>query len=136
MTSAILLDTHALIWIVRGEPRFGPGTRSAIDEAWSSARVLVSAFTFWEIAMLARKRRLDLSVPTHEWRRQVLSVGLSELPVTGDIAIRAESLDGFHGDPADRIIVATAAHHDLTLITADDAVLGWPGSLARMDLRK
>jgi len=61
---------------------------------------------------------------------------LIELPVTGEIGIRAAQLEGFHGDPADRLIMATALHHGATLMTLDKKILAWQGSLKSWDVRK
>ena len=86
--------------------------------------------------MLVRKRRLAMSMPLLDWRTEVLAKGIRELPVTGEIAIKAETLADFHPDPADRLIVATAMQHGLTLITADEAILTWPGGLERQDAKR
>ena len=69
------------------------------------------------------------------WRMDLLREGLIEIPVDGDIGIRANALADFHADPADRIIVATAmgGHR---LVTADERILAWDGSLARLDARQ
>ena len=69
------------------------------------------------------------------WRREQLGQGLVEIPVDGEIGIRACGLADFHADPADRIIVATAlgGHR---LVTADERILAWGGNLDRLDARK
>ena len=68
------------------------------------------------------------------WRATLLDDGLVEIPVDGEIGIRANGLVNFHAGPADRIIVATAlgGHH---LVTADQRILEWPGNLRRLDAR-
>ena len=69
------------------------------------------------------------------WRQEQLLQGLIEIPVDGEIGIRANTLADFHADPADRIIVATALEgHEL--ITADERILDWPGQLSRLDARR
>ncbi len=84
--------------------------------------------------MLVRKRRIELTVAHAAWRRELLADGLVEIPVGGSIAVRAGLLPDLHGDPADRIIVATAlAGH--RLVTADRRILDWGGSLNRHDAR-
>jgi PIN domain nuclease of toxin-antitoxin system len=95
----------------------------------------ISAFSFWEIAMLHEKGRMTLLRDIGSWRRELLGQGLVEIPVDGDIGIRANTLSDFHADPADRIIVATAlgGHR---LVTADERILGWPGNLDRLDARQ
>jgi PIN domain nuclease of toxin-antitoxin system len=92
--------------------------------------------TFWEIALLTGKRRVAMELPLQHWRRDFLEQGLLEVPVTGAIGIAAAQLDGFHADPADRIIVATAWELDATLLTADRRILGWPNDLRRQDARR
>jgi PIN domain nuclease of toxin-antitoxin system len=64
-----------------------------------------------------------------------MNSGLNEIPLDGAIGIRAGQLADMHGDPADRIIVATAlAGH--TLVTSDRQILAWPGALERIDARR
>ena len=95
----------------------------------------MSAFTFWEIAMLRARGRISLLGDIGAWRRGLLEDGLVEIPVDGEIGIRANSLDDFHADPADRIIVASALQGH-TLLTADERILNWPGPLDRLDARE
>ena len=84
--------------------------------------------------MRIRKGRLSIGADLDAWRRNLLASGLVELPVDGDIAIRAGLLPDLHGDPADRIIVATALDGHC-LVTADAAILAWSRDLARLDAR-
>ncbi len=131
----ILVDTHALIWLWTGEVRLGQAARRIIDGALSGQELAVSAMTFWEVAMLLTKGRLDFPEDVGLWRRELLGQGIVEIPVDGEIGIRANALAGFHADPADRIIVATALGGH-TLVTGDEAILGWQGSLNRLDARE
>jgi len=127
----ILLDTQVMLWLRSGDPRLGRNARSEIDLAWHSEGVAVSAISFWETAMLKEKGRLRFPEGIAMWRREQIDQGIAELPVDGDIGIRAAALRGFHGDPADRIIVATAlGGHQL--VTADRRILEWPGELNRL----
>jgi PIN domain nuclease of toxin-antitoxin system len=96
----------------------------------------VSAFSFWEIAMLAQRQRIKLYQPAMVWRQRVLESGVNEVPVSGDIAIMAAQLEGFHLDPADRVIAATAVLRGATLLTADERILTWNGDLRRHDARR
>ncbi len=114
-----------------GDRRFGPGARRAADEALVAGNAAVSAISFWEIAMLLGKGRLEISWAVEALRRYLLDHSLNEIPVDGDIALRAGLLTDLHGDPADRIIVATAlAGH--RLVTADRQLLEWPGKIQRL----
>ena len=131
----ILLDTHVLIWAVGGERKLGLKTRKLIDRLWAAGQVAVPAIAFWEIGMLQARGRLKLPVPLREWRNEVLLAGAIELPIDGEVAIRALGLAGLPEDPADRFIVATAIMNDAALITADEKLLGWSNVLERHDAR-
>jgi PIN domain nuclease of toxin-antitoxin system len=83
--------------------------------------------------MLAAKGRLRSLKSASERRAELIATGVRELPLTGDIAILAAELEGLNGDPADRIIAATAIAHDATLVTADEKLLRWRHRLKRQD---
>lgn len=106
-------------------------------EAWARGEAAVAAITFWEIAMRRAKLQLDLdaNVDLQAWRTSLLNSGLNEIPLDGEIGIRAGQLPGLHGDPADRIIVATALDGH-QLVTADRRILAWSGALERIDARR
>ncbi len=105
------------------------------ERALADGALAASAITFWEIALLLSKARLELAKPIGQWRRDLLTSGLVECPVDGEIGIAAAQLGDLHGDPADRIILATAVHHRATLVTADQRLLAWTGLLERHDAR-
>ena len=130
----ILLDTHVLIWQELGDLRLGPQARRVIARALQEDRAAVSAISFWEVGMRVQKGILDLFIDLGVWRRDLLDRGLIEIPVDGGIATRAGLLPNIHGDPADRIIVATALEGH-QLVTADGKILRWPGQLGRLDAR-
>jgi len=127
----ILVDTHALIWLDQGNDRLGVKARHRMDDALVDDTLCVSAISFWEIAMLQLKGRLNMP-PLKRWRRSLLDEGLREIAITGDIGIKACELQDFHADPADRLIVATAIEHGATLVTADEQILQWKGVLNSM----
>ena len=131
----ILADTHTLLWLWTGETRLGRGARRVIDDALGDRELAVSAITFWEVAMLREKGRLDFPEDVGLWRRELLGQGLVEIPLDGEIGIRANTLAGIHGDPADRIIIATALEGH-TLVTGDRTILDWHGHLSRLDARE
>lgn len=92
--------------------------------------------TFWEVTILLAKGRLGIRAATAPWRHDLLTTwGLIEYPMTGEIGIIAVELSGFHADPIDRLIVATAQAHGAKLLTADRQILAWPGPLDRQDAR-
>ena len=129
----IILDTHVLLWMRLGQAQLGTGTRLEIEQAWRSGEVCVSAISFWEVALLKDKGRIRLPEDVGIWRREQLGQGVVEIPVDGEIGIRANELADFHADPADRLIVATALVGGHQLVTADRRILAWPGPLLRLD---
>lgn len=131
----IVMDTHALIWLANGAGELGKTARSELDAALHDGKLAVSAISFWECGMLIEKGRITLSIDPMQWRADLLASGLEELPVTGRTGIAAARLANFHGDPADRLIVAAAFENDARLATADHKILNWPGSLQRLDAR-
>ncbi len=130
----ILLDTHILIWLDQGNTSLGSQTRETIDRALQSNLLAVSAITFWEASMLQRKGRIQLP-EAQGWRIALLGMGLIEIPIDGKIGIYSNNLADFHSDPADRFIVSSAIQHNATLVTADQRILDWSGSLMRLDGR-
>ncbi|MFO1037145.1 MAG: type II toxin-antitoxin system VapC family toxin [Geminicoccaceae bacterium] len=131
----ILADTQALVWYAVGDERLGVHARSAIAEAVLARRLLVSAISFCEVAWLHRAGRLDLASSPSDWRRSILGEKVREVPIDGAIAVAAAELVGFHKDPADRLIVATALHEQASIITSDRQILDWAGILERIDAR-
>ncbi|UEM21210.1 type II toxin-antitoxin system VapC family toxin [Skermanella mucosa] len=129
----LLLDTHVLVWLFEGIPRMGKKALELTAESFSANGLKVSAISFWEVAMLVRRRKLSGAVDAAAWRRMALSIGLVEIPVTGDIGVNAADLADFHPDPADRIVVATALHEKAILLTADRKILAWPGPVVTHD---
>ena len=115
-----------------GDERLGSRARSEIEQAWQSNALAVSAISFWEVAMLVDKGRIRLAEDARAWRQEHLDQGVVEIPVDGEIGVRAANLTGFHPDPADRLIVATAlvGHR---LVTSDRRILEWPGKLSRLN---
>ncbi len=128
----ILLDTHATLWLRAGDARLSPVARGEIERAWQAKEVAMSAMSSWEMAMLREKGPIEYPDDVSRWRLEQLAPGLIEIPVDGEIGIRANELRDFHADPADRTIVATAMNgHEL--VTADRRILDWPGGLRCVD---
>ena len=127
----ILLDTHVALWLTFDIDSLGRRTKRLAQQAAEGGELAISAISFWEIALLIAKRRLRPLDTAEEIRRQILTHGAIELPLSGEIAILAAELEGLHADPADRFIVATAIAHSATLVTADDRLLKWRHSVRR-----
>jgi PIN domain nuclease of toxin-antitoxin system len=115
MTS-VLLDTHALLWWLVAPGRLSNAASSIIEQA---DELVVSGITWWELAWLARNGRISLQLPLRTWLSDV-SRGVRTAPVTPLIAASAAELpDAFPGDPADRLIYATALEHGWRLVSKD-----------------
>ena len=121
----LLLDTHVLIWLTDGDRQLGAHAKEALRLAYREDRALISAITPWEIALLVKKGRLKLGRDVLEWVHRVLGVpGVRLAALEPEVAVDSTRLPWeAHGDPADRIIVATARHLGATLVTADGALL-------------
>ncbi len=131
----IILDTHVLVWLDEGNHNLGKQTRKLIDLALQEDCLAVSPISFWEITMLLKKKRLEIGIDIKIWRQDLLEKGLNEIPMHGAIAIQAGSLPNFHGDPADRIIVASSLSTSAKLVTADKKILAWPGLQDKQNAR-
>jgi PIN domain nuclease of toxin-antitoxin system len=117
--STVLLDTHVIHWWSAEPQRVSTPAREALDEA---AELAVAAISWYELAWLARHERIALDVPIRTWL-QGLAAQLRTIGVTPAIADTAVALPtSFPGDPADRLIYATAIEHGLGLVTKDRAI--------------
>lgn len=122
----ILLDTCAWIWLFKDEPRMRRSPcLTAINRAASEDELYVASISAWEVGMLAAKGRISFSHDCLDWVKDSLSQpGVSLAPLHPEIAVLSAKLPGaFHGDPADRILVATARWMDLSLVTAVEKIL-------------
>jgi PIN domain nuclease of toxin-antitoxin system len=119
----LVLDTHVWIWLLLGR-ELAADAVSLIEQAGRAQALFISAITPWEIAMLAKKGRLVLAADTRAWVAQAIERSRVQVaPIEPDIAVDGGELDEFHGDPADRIIVATARHATAQLLSRDDRIL-------------
>jgi PIN domain nuclease of toxin-antitoxin system len=125
----LLLDTHAILWLDNGDP-LSAAAREAIRAAAPAGGVLVSPVSAWEIGLLVSKGRLTLDLPPLAWFRRFLGVaGVRLTPFTVEIAAGCSCLPGpFHGDPADRMLVATAREREVPLMTRDRRILDYARS--------
>jgi PIN domain nuclease of toxin-antitoxin system len=116
-------------------PALGNNARQRANEALREEALAIATVSFWEIATLCRRGRLNIRQPIAIWRRSLFDLGLQEVPLDGEVAIVAGELEDLHGDPADRIVIATSILSNATLLTADQSLLDWRGSLKRLDAR-
>ncbi|PMS15098.1 VapC toxin family PIN domain ribonuclease [Trinickia dabaoshanensis] len=120
----IVLDTHALVWWVSGDPTLSKKAKAAIDRELAGGEILVSSISAWEIAMLVEREKLVLSMDVGSWLATVADIeAVRFVPVDSEIAIKSVELPGeFHKDPADRMIVATARKFSVSLVTKDEKI--------------
>ena len=112
----IVADTQALVWWILAPSRLTVAARNALDEG----EVRIAVISCLEIANLARRKRIDLPLDVATWLDAVVQLpNVMLLPMTLEIAVTAGLLDDPIRDPADRVIVATALHHGLALVTSD-----------------
>jgi PIN domain nuclease of toxin-antitoxin system len=124
-----VLDTHAWLWWVSKDVNL---SRIAEKEIRVAKRIGVCAISCLEVATAVAKGRIQLDRDPVAWMRQALALDRVELmPITPAIAVQATQLGReFHGDPADRLIVATAILEAATLVTKDDRIRGYPAVTA------
>lgn len=120
----VLLDTHIWVWWLTRDANLLAREQQALNTKASRGELRLAAISLWEAQMLHAKRRLRLPASFAEWLRQAASPDvLAVLPLDADVALALDGLPrSFHGDPADRVIVATARAHALPLATRDAAI--------------
>ncbi len=127
LTLKYLLDTHAWIWLFEASSELPAKTANLLKES-SNAPLGLSAISPWELAKKSSLGKIHISMPLREWiASATANPGIRICPLTPDVAVESNSLPGkFHSDPADQIIVATARIFNLTIITCDKNILGYP----------
>jgi PIN domain nuclease of toxin-antitoxin system len=121
----MLLDTCVLLWLATDPSAISAPVAEVIRSGEVS--LFVSAISAFEVGQKAAAKKLSLPKPVDEWFAAMLEAhGLSELPVTGTIAARATLLPAIHNDPFDRLLIATAQEHGLTLLTPDRKTRQYP----------
>lgn len=127
----LLLDTHVLVWLVGGtEGQIRSDVLEEICDAACKARLSIAAISLWEIAMLDARGRIHLGQDCLSWLRTALHrTGAQVVPLLPEIAADSARLPGgMHGDPADRMIIATARHLEAALVTKDQAIIRYAAS--------
>ena len=121
-----LLDTHVWVWTQEQPERLGPRTRRLLVSG--EHENVVCPISTLEISRLVAVGDIRLSIPLAEWIVQSMAeLSAQTVPVSHEVAIETYALPGaFHRDPADRLLVAAARRNELTLVTADERILGYP----------
>jgi PIN domain nuclease of toxin-antitoxin system len=118
-----LLDTHTLIWFLENDPRLPSPTRTQIE---TTPTVFVSIVSLWEIAIKANIGKLTLSFPFNTIAPNLITAGITQLPITfKDLEIYL-SLPLHHRDPFDRLLIAQTIEHSLIFISQDAQIDAYP----------
>lgn len=121
----IILDTHIWIWWVHGDRKLSQSANQII-QSHESTGLGISAISCWEVAKLVEYQRLKLPCEVLDWLNQALAYpGITLIELTPEIVVASTQLPGFHSDPADQIIVATAKVYDCPLVTVDTRIIGY-----------
>lgn len=123
----LLLDTHVLLWAAGVPERLSDVALGLIEDPDNT--LFFSAASLWEVAIKRALDRPDFQVDPRLLRRALLDNGYDELPVTSEHAVSLDRLPDAHKDPFDRILVAQALVEGLTLVTADDRLKHYPGTI-------
>ena len=117
----LLLDTQVALWWLTGNKRLTKGIRAVIAES----DCYLSVASVWEVAI---KHRLGkLPVAPQVFRDEMAAAGATMLPIADMHAIATSGLEISHGDPFDRLLLATARIEHLILLTADATLLAQGG---------
>jgi PIN domain nuclease of toxin-antitoxin system len=115
----ILLDTCTFLWIAKEEKeKLSKKCQEILLQ--NSGKIFISAISAFEIGIKCSKKNLELPYSPKEWYGlKIEKFGVQEFPITGEIALISTELPLNHQDPCDRIIIATAMEHKLTILTPD-----------------
>ncbi|MGV3548888.1 type II toxin-antitoxin system VapC family toxin [Rhizobium sp.] len=127
MSKGLLLDTCAVIWMTRDEWVEDIAADAVSNAGSRGISLYVSPATAWELGMLLARGRIAETRSAKQWYESFRAqAGIEEMAVSADIFIASCSLPQLaHKDPIDRILIATAREHDLTIITRDRAILAY-----------
>jgi PIN domain nuclease of toxin-antitoxin system len=117
----ILLDTCVILFDALAPEQLSKPATSELDKGRENGNLACSDISRWEIAMLMKKERIKSDMPPRDFLTDVIAANrLRVLPITPEIAWRANfNPELTHGDPADRIVAATALQYKAPLITVD-----------------
>jgi PIN domain nuclease of toxin-antitoxin system len=125
--SRFLVDTQLLLWNVYGSRKLPPRVARLFRDG--RHQFFYSAASLWEIAIKAARGRDDFAADTAAIRDALEANGFHELPVTAQHAVTVATLPQVHGDPFDRMLVAQSISEPMALITSDERLAAYPGTI-------
>lgn len=127
MHKPVVCDTHALLYWALEPKRLSVKAKREIERALARGDVACADISLWEIAMLREHGRIKLANGTQSFLDDlILALKLNLIPINAEIAVLAQTACAGHGDPADRLIAATAMHLDAPLLTRDEKLAANP----------
>ena len=124
----VVCDTHVLLFWASQPGKLSKTAAKTLEAGLETGSLACADITLWEIAMLAARQRIVIPVPLADYLRDiVLALRMQVLPITPEIATLSQSAIFRHGDPADRLIGATALHHRAPLVSADQQLAAVTG---------
>ena len=125
MNEVLLLDTHVWLWLALVAPELSKRAKEQIRPFANADSLYISAITLFEVSYAYQRNRVTLPLPLEHWFEQVFAGPSPRIvPITTEISVASTLLPrAFHGDPADRLIAATAKAHNLILCTHDGLIL-------------
>jgi PIN domain nuclease of toxin-antitoxin system len=117
----VTIDTHVLVWLALAPNRLSRAAEQAVAQANHTDGILLAGISLWEVAMLVQKGRIQINTDTESFLQLALQAfSIKARPITPQIATLAvQFASSVNQDPADRLIMATAAVENVPLVTAD-----------------
>ena len=125
-----LLDTQLLLWAAGQPERLSTKAKRLLNSPRNE--LIFSAASLWEIAIKSTLGREDFRVEPRLLRRGLVDNGYAELPITSQHAVSIDGLPPLHKDPFDRLLLAQALTEGITLLTTDEQLARYPGSVRKV----
>jgi PIN domain nuclease of toxin-antitoxin system len=122
-TLRLLLDTHIWLWSLLAPQHLTRAVASALED--ETSELWLSPVSIWELLILVEKGRVVLESDPIDWINTVLAqITFREAVLNFEVALESRRIELPHQDPADRFLAATARVYGLTLVTADERLIG------------